>query len=296
MRIGPRSDNFFRVVKPNAPDGGPPGEEPPPGRARYRVEALAKGLRVLALFSEREPALRMTEIAQRTGIPLPTLFRLVATLEDEGYLERLGDSRYRPNSRVLTLGYAALQGLDLVQAAEGPLRALADRTGETVNLGVLSGDRVLYLARLRNHELVTANIQVGSTLPAAYTSMGKLLLAYLDQDRLAATLRPDSFPDGAGPNATRTRTALLQQLTQIRARGYALQDQELAYGLRSIAGPVRDSGGAVIAAVNVAVRAAEYDVERLLTDVRDALLDTCVDVSRRLGHRDMPDSDREVPA
>jgi IclR family pca regulon transcriptional regulator len=253
--------------------------------SQYRVEALAKGLRVLALFSELQPILRMTDIAQRTGIPMPTLFRLVSTLEEEGYLEKAADGRYRPNTKVLTLGFAALQGLDIVQTAEGPLRRLADTTKETVNLGTLSGDRVLYLARLRNSELVTANIQVGSTLPAVYASMGKLLLAYLDEQVLASTLRPESFTDGAGPHAIRSRTALEEQLRQIRSRGYAMQDQEVAYGLRSMAGPVRNATGAVVAAVNVAVQAAEYDLERLLTEVRDPLLATCAEISQRLGHR-----------
>lgn len=253
-------------------------------RARYRVEALAKGLRVLGVFSEHRPALRMTDLAQETGLPMPSLFRIVATLESEGFLEQLPDGQYRPNTKVLTLGFAALQGLDLVQTATGPLRSLADRTGETTNLGVLSGDRVLYLARLRNAELVTANLQVGSTLPAVYASMGKVLLAYLAPEELDAALRPESFAAGAGPNAVRSRTALDQQLAQVQHRGYALQDQEVAHGLRSIAAPVRDHTGRVAAAVNVAVQAADYDVERLLTELKEPLLAVCAEISLRLGY------------
>ncbi len=256
-----------------------------PNRERYRIESLAKGLRVLSMFSERRPALRMTELAEASGLPMPTLFRIVATLADEDYLEQLPDSRYRPGTKVLTLGFAALQDQDLVQAATAPLHALADATKETINFGVLSGDRVLYLVRLRTAEIVTANIQVGSTLPAVYASMGKVLLAHLDSTELDATLRPASFAPGAGPNAVRTRTVLDQQLARIRQRGYAVQDQEVAHGLRSIAGPVRGGGGRVVAAVNIAVQAADYDVERILTDLRQPLLDTCANISMRLGHR-----------
>lgn len=255
------------------------------GLARYRVEALAKGLRVLTQFSEHEPALRMADISERTGIPMPTLFRLVATLEDEGYLERTRDGAYRPDTRVLALGFAALHGSDLVQLAKGPLQSLADATKETVNLGTLTGDRVLYLVRLRNAELVTANIQVGSTLPAAYSSMGKLLLAHLDDEQFASVITSQSFTDGAGPHAVRSKTTLLEQLAQIRARGYAVQDQEVAYGLRSIAGPVRDRTGNVVAAINVAVQAAEYDVERLLAELKEPMLSTCGEISWRLGYR-----------
>lgn len=254
-------------------------------REKYRIEALAKGLRVLALFSERRPALRMTDLTEASGLPMPSLFRIVATLEDEGYLEQLPDGRYRPGTKVLTLGYAALQGQDLIEAATAPLHALADTTKETINFGVLSGDRVLYLVRLRNAELVTANIQVGSTLPAVYASMGKVLLAQLTPSELDTTLHADSFAPGAGPNAIRTRTALDGQLTQIRKRGYALQDQEVAHGLRSIAAPVCDHSGHVVAAVNIAVQAADYDLERILAELRQPLLDTCADISLRLGHR-----------
>ncbi len=256
------------------------------GREKYRIESLAKGLRVLGLFSERRPALRMSEMSEAIGMPMPSTFRIVATLQDEDYLEQLPDGRYRPGPRVLALGFAALQGQDLVQAATAPLHALADATGETINLGVLSGDRVLYLIRLRNAELVTANIQVGSTLPAVYASMGKVLLASLKARELDVTLRSGSFPPGAGPNAVRSRTALDQQLVQIRRRGYALQDQEVAHGLRSIAAPVRDHTGRVVAAVNIAVQAADYDIERILTELKRPLIHTCADISIRLGHRE----------
>ena len=112
---------------------------------------------------------------------------------------------------VLLLGSAALRGSSLVQLSEQPLRRLAEETGETVNLGVLVGDQVLYLARLRNSDLVTANIQVGSTLPAPYTSMGKLLLAYLTDAELRATLANHDFAAQAGPNAASSLDDLREQ-------------------------------------------------------------------------------------
>jgi IclR family pca regulon transcriptional regulator len=251
---------------------------------RYTIDALAKGLRVLSYFSEQHPALRMSEMVELSGIPMPTLFRIVKTLENEGYLERFADGTFRPDAKVLTLGFAAVQSLDLVQTSSGPLRQLAENTGETVNLGVLSDDRVLYLVRLRNSEIVTANIQVGSTLPAVYASMGKVLLAYLDDEVFANRITSASF-DGGGPNAVRSITALQEQLVLVRERGYAIQDQEIAFGLRSIAAPVRDATGAIVAAVNVAVHSSEYDIERLLNELRDPLLEAAASISLRLGFR-----------
>ena len=103
---------------------------------------------------------------------------------------------------------------------------------------MLTGDRVLYLVRLRNSDLVTANIQVGSTLPAVTTSIGKLLLAYLDEDDLAERVTAASFAAQHGPNAKVSLDELRDELAQIRDQGWAMQDEELAYGLRSVAGPI----------------------------------------------------------
>src|SRR5580704_13237882 len=132
-----------------------------PERPEYRVEALAKGLRILSLFDEQRPTWRVSDLAAAAGLPMPTAYRVVMTLASEGYLDHMPNGDYRPGVRTLTLGTAALRSLDLVGIATPKLTDLGQRTGETVNLAVLSGDRVLYLIRLRNSDLVTANIQVG---------------------------------------------------------------------------------------------------------------------------------------
>src|SRR5580693_7010417 len=170
-------------------------------RPGYRVEALAKGLRILSLFDEQRPSWRVSDLATATGLPMPTVYRVVMTLASEGYLEHLPTGDYRPGVRTLTLGTAALRSLDFVTIATPKIRLLGERTGETVNLAVLNGDRVLYLVRLRNSDLVTANIQVGSTLPAVHTSIGKLLLAHLSEADLEARITDASFSANSGPNA-----------------------------------------------------------------------------------------------
>ncbi len=249
---------------------------------RYRIEALAKGLEVLRLFDESVTALRLREICDRTGIPMPTAFRVVATLEEGGFLERLADGSIQPGVAVLTLGSAALRGSSLVQLSEQPLRHLAEETGETVNLGTLLGDRVLYLVRLRNSDLVTANIQVGSTLPAPYTSMGKLLLAYLPPDELRATLADHVFHVNTGPNAANSLAELEPRLAEIRAQGYAIQDEEVAAGLRSVSVPVFGRDDRPIAAVNIAVATTRHDVASLRGPLLDRLRQTADDISLRV--------------
>jgi IclR family pca regulon transcriptional regulator len=249
------------------------------GKPEYRVESLAKGLRVLSLFSERRTTVRLSEVAAETGIPLPTVYRVAVTLVAEGFLEQLADGAYRPGVKVLTLGFAALRSMDLVDLARAPLRRLAESTGETVNLVVLSGDKVLYLIRNRNADLVTANIQVGSTLPAVYTSTGKLLLAHLSEQDLRLRITEQSFAPGAGPNATRSLQELLPMLRTALEQGWATQDEELAYGLRSIAAPIHEGGGRVIAAANVAVRSTDWPHRRIVDELRPPLSDACEEIS-----------------
>ena len=276
MRSVPRKAN------PDAPTPSPTTDDAPTKRG-YQVEALAKGLRLLGLFSERRTAMKLTDMAAETSVPLPTAFRMAATLVGEGFLEQLPDGTYRPTSKVLTLGFAALRSLDLVQLADGPLRRLAEKTGETVNLGTLSGDRVTYLVRLRNNDLVTANIQVGSRLPAVSTSIGKLLLSDLDDESLTRRLSDASFTVAQGPNAISTLAKLRPALAAIRKQGWAAQDEELAYGLRSVAAPVRDASGTMVAAANVAVPAMEFPSSRLIDELLPSLRDACQEISRLLG-------------
>jgi IclR family transcriptional regulator, pca regulon regulatory protein len=207
------------------------------------------------------------------------------TLTAEGYLDHLPSGEYRPGVRVLTLGTAALRSLDLVELATPRLQELANSTGETVNLAVLTGDQVLYLVRLRNSDLVTANIRVGSLLPAVHTSIGKLLLAYLDDADLEKAVTPQSFTGTAGPNAKRSVDELRPELAAIRAQGWATQDEELAYGLRSVAAPVRGESGAVVAGANLAVQSRDWPTARITRELRPRVLETCAQISHLLGYR-----------
>jgi len=258
------------------------GEAEPGDKPEYRVEALAKGLRLLTLFDEQRPSWRVTDLAAAAGLPMPTVYRIVMTLTAEGYLDHLPNGDYRPGVRVLTLGTAALRGLDLVGIAQPRLQRLGESTGETVNLAVLTGDRVLYLVRLRNSDLVTANIQVGSTLPAVTTSIGKLLLAHLAPDDLQARVTEESFAGMHGPNAKVSLAELTEELAQIREQGWSMQDEELAHGLRSLAGPITGPDGRVVAGINLALQARDWSTARIVRELKPALLDACAEISALL--------------
>lgn len=220
------------------------------------IEALLKGLRILSLFDERHPVFRVTDIAAATGMPLTTVYRAVLTLVAGDYLERLPDGGYRPGWRVLELGTAALQAADLVLAGAPWLAALARATGQRVNLAVLDGDNVLYLVCLGSPDLVTGSVQVGATRPAGYTAIGKLLLAHRGE-----------------PPQPELRT----ELAQIRKQGWALQDDELAPGLCSVAAPVRDPTGRVVAGVNVVQRPGTSQFA--IGELTPRLVQCCAEIS-----------------
>jgi IclR family transcriptional regulator, pca regulon regulatory protein len=267
------------------PAAGPPAAGPAarPGN-RYRVESLAKGLRLLSLFSPVRPALRVKDLADLSGQPMPSVFRLVSTLEEEGYLERLPDGRVRPGTGVLALGFASLQGMDLVQTSTSVIGELAAATGATVNLGVLFHDSVLFVARVQSPmSLIAANIRVGTTVPAVYSSMGKVLLASLSSEELEGRITDESFAGAWGPRAGRDRSALAQQLESVRLDGYLIQEEEAVAGLSSLAAPIRQAEQGVVAAINVAVPSRDYSQARILRELRAPLLAAASTISVRLG-------------
>lgn len=242
-------------------------------------------MRILGLFTERRPTWRMSDIAAAVEMPVPSLYRLLKTLTSEGYLDHLTDGCYRPTGQVLRLGAAALKSSDLVTAATPALRNLAAATGATVNLGVLIGDRVLYLVRLcRRDLLMVTNIQVGSAVPAVHSSIGKLLLANLDEEQLKSRVTDASFDDGFGPNAKLSVTELRAELTAIRGAGWAIQDEELTVGLRSVAAPVRVASGRVVAGVNVAVGVQDWSIQMLIRTIKPQLERACFQISHRFNH------------
>jgi IclR family transcriptional regulator, pca regulon regulatory protein len=178
---------------------------------------------------------------------------------------------------VLTLGMAYVGALGLWDIARPHLETLVARTGESSSMAQLDGSDIVYVARVSVPRIIALRVEIGTRFPAALTSQGKVLLAALAPDQLAATLAEPSR-SGLPPHIGRTPDQLRDELTVIRARGWALADEELAPGVRSVAVPVRDRDGAVQAAMNVTVHAAETTTEQLLREHLPLLLRTAGDV------------------
>jgi IclR family transcriptional regulator, pca regulon regulatory protein len=251
--------------------------------SRYRIEAVAKALRVLAVFSERTPELRMSEIAELTGLNLSTVFRIVHTLLAEGYLEERADRSFRPTPAVLRLGFAALSGQDLVESAVPHLQRLASQTNEAVNLGVLDGADVVFMHRIRPPDSVAMETRVGSRRPAIGSSMGKVLLAFQPPAEIKRRLKAADLSALRGPNAPDSVAAIARNLDHVRATGWATLDEELVYGMRSIAGPVQNRDGEVVAAISIGGSASKWTMADMIEKLLSYLTDACSAVSLGLG-------------
>jgi IclR family transcriptional regulator, pca regulon regulatory protein len=241
------------------------------------VEALARGLDVLACFDADHRCMSLTEVAAAAGLARPTARRLLLTLEELGFVRSSGGS-FALTPKVLTLGMAYVGSLGLWDIARPHLEELVAATGESSSMAQLDGSDIVYVARVSVPKIIALRVEIGTRFPAVQTSQGKVLLAALSPDELQATL---AVPSRAGfpPYIGRPAGQLDRELTEVRARGWALADEELAPGVRSVAVPVRDGAGVVRAAMNVTVHAAETSMERLLGEHLPLLLRTAGDVS-----------------
>jgi IclR family pca regulon transcriptional regulator len=234
--------------------------------------------------------LGISELARAVELNKSTAHRYVATLSALGYLQQDKATRkYRLGLRVIDLGFAAVNSMEISKVAGPFLHALSEETGHTASMAVLDGPDILYVARARslreNRYGIDLNLHVGSRLPAYCTSMGKVLLAYTPADRLPRLLDRMDLTR-RGPNTITAREGLIGSLAQVRRVGLAVNDEELAAGLRSIAVPVRDGFGQVVAAVNLAIHMSIWgaSTDALVRKYAPALHRAAEEISRRLGH------------
>ncbi len=251
---------------------------------KYTLETLLRGLDILSLYTRETPALTLTEITKSTQLNKTTVYRILTTLENAGYLIRDYDTkRYRPGLKVLQLGFASISSLEVRQVARRYLELLSRKVGETVSLSVLDGGDIIYVDRVRNQRIVGVILGLGSRLPAHCASMGKAMLAHLPPSEL------DDYLDRAvlEPCTTNTlidRQALEAELLLVRTRGYATNDEELEMGLRAVAAPIWDNTNRVVAAVNITGSSSSISKERMEGELADAVCQTAAEISQALGY------------
>ena len=248
-----------------------------PGTGPDFVEALARGLDVLACFGEQRPRMSLSEIAAATGLARPTARRLLLTLEELGYV-RAGSDGYGLTPQLLRLGMAYVGSLGLWDIARPHMRDLVRQTDESSSMSQLDGSDIVYVARVSVPKIIALRVEIGTRFPALRTSQGKVLLAALDREELAKTLAEPSR-SGLPAAPERDPAGIEEELRSVRARGWALADEELARGVRSVAVPVRDGDGRVRAAMNVTVHAAETSVDTLTGEYLPKLLHAAGEIS-----------------
>jgi IclR family transcriptional regulator, pca regulon regulatory protein len=252
----------------------------PAVRAPHFVRSLERGLAVIRAFDADHPELTLSEVARACGLTRAAARRFLLTLTDLGYVRADGRT-YRLTPRVLELGYSYLSSFSLAQIAEPHLEQLVENTRESSSLCVLDGDDIVYVARVPARRIMTAAITVGTRFPAHVTSVGRVILAHLPQEEIEVRLAHAQLT----PLTARTLVSadlLRAELDRVRRQGYAVVDQELEEGLRSIAG-----GGTgapeVVAAVNIPVQAGRTTLAALRRDLLPPLLETVAGIEADLG-------------
>jgi len=244
------------------------------------VQSLDRGLAVIRSFSAERPLLTLSEVARQTGLSRAAARRSLITLQTLGYVGS-DDRHFYLTPRVLTLGYAYLSSLSFADVAQSHLTDLANDVHESCSASVLDGFDIVYVARAATKRIMTISLSVGTRLPAYATSMGRVLLAALPGDRL------ESYLDTAtlAPLTERTivdRARLRAEVERTRARGWCLVDQELEHGVRSIAVPVRDAAGRVVAAVNTSAHATRVPLATLQRSFLPKLRDCAAAIDAEL--------------
>lgn len=254
------------------------------------MTSLARGLAVLRAFDQRRHTLSIAEVSHATGIPRAAVRRCFYTLARLGYVEAAAAS-FRLRPKILTLGHSQIAATPLAVAAQALLDRCRDTLHESCSFGVLDGDDIFYIARSETTRIMSVALRVGSHLPAYCTSMGRVLLAHLPEPTLRAYLERVVLL----PLTDRTLTSsdeLRRVLLGVRKAGYALVDQELEIGLRSLAVPVYDQSGAAVAAINVGTQPARVTMRQLTHSFLPRLREAAAELTDLSGYGSRPASGR----
>ncbi len=247
------------------------------------VRSFERGLRVIRCFGAQGPELTLAQVARATDLNRATARRLLLTLVHEGYVRRVGD-RFALTPRVLDLGYAYLSSSAVPELALPYLEQLSEDVHEASSVGVLDRADVVYVARVPANRVMTVSIGLGTRFPAYRTSLGRVLLADLSGEEVAR-LWEDSDRSAPTPRTVTDLDALCGQLALVRTRGYALVDQELEMGVRSVAAPLHDAGGRTVAAINVSTHVSRTTKAVLQQRLVPALLRAAAQIDHALASR-----------
>lgn len=258
------------------PSPPPEGEEEELKPSDSYVQSFARGLEVLRSFGADAPAQTLSEAAARVGLTRAGARRILLTLQTLGYVEQDG-RQFRLTPKVMELGFAYLSAQPWWHLAQPLMEELTQQLRLSTSAAVLDGADIVYVLRVPMQKIMSINLGVGSRLPAHCTSMGRVLLAGLAEEQREARVAAMALQP-LTPRTTTDPEALLRKLSQVRRQGYALVSEELELGLMSLAVPIRDRGGRVVAAINVSSPAQRQSA----TELQKACLPALQAVAERI--------------
>lgn len=254
-------------------------------KGRNIISSLARGLSILEAFDLDHSRMGITDLSLKTGLPKSTVYRLVQTLCELGYIiPKEEDNKYALGPRVISLGFAVLSSLELREVAQPYLMKLSQEVKETVNLAVLDGWKLIYVERIKTHQIVNINLHVGSRLELYNTAMGRILAAFQGQDWISQYLKYMEQTKEAKDYWKEDGKKLIDILEKVKKNDFSINNEELTPGLRSVAAPVRNREGLVVGAVNIAVSSSIYSLHRLKQELISPLKETTQAISLALGY------------
>jgi IclR family pca regulon transcriptional regulator len=247
------------------------------GGERELVAGCIKGLNVIEAFGAAHPRLTLAEAAHKTGLTRAAARRYLLTLQKYGYVDSDGKF-FRLTPRVLRLGYSYLASVPLPELAQPILNRISDRTREAASVAILDSHEIVFIARSAPQRIMTVRTTVGTRLPAYCTAMGRILLSNLSKPQLLNFFKYIKLQK-LTPKTITDRTKLLAAIAQARNQGYAIVDEELEMGLRTIAAPLRDSRGAIAAAISISLQSARMTPAEMERDLLPILQESCQPLS-----------------
>lgn len=244
------------------------------------VQSLVRGLSVIRTFNADRPRQTLAQVAEATGLARATARRFLHTLVGIGYAGTDGTTFWL-TPRVLELGYSYMSGLGLPAIAQPRLEELSRQVGESSSLSVLDGPDIVYVNRVPVRRIMTVSITIGTRFPAYATSMGRVLLSGLNPDQLDEYFEITELV-ALSPTTIHDEARLREEIARVRDQGWAIVDQELEPGLRSLAAPVHSTEGAIVAAVNISTQTAVHDLDELHRVFLPPLIDTARQISADL--------------
>ena len=253
-------------------------------KSRQFVESLSRGFRLLSIVCNSRYSLSLSELAKESGLSISTIQRLSYTLLQMDLLDRNPKTkRFRVGPKMVSLGLAVMNDLEIKKTARPYMQEASDRIGEVVGLGVLSGAQIIFTEIIRTDQILNINMNPGAIIPPHATASGKAIMAYIPEAEMEAILNKTELT----PFTENTITSIegyKEHLKEVRRLGYAIAIEENAHGFSAIAAPIRDNNGKVFASITIMVPSFRISREKLIDSFRKEAIDTADRISYAMGY------------